>query len=171
MELITVRHATADDCEHLVSMFEERVKHGEKRKAPSVSDLKSHCFNGENNFNILVCVWNDKDSLKAQHSQHGPLVGYMFYHYIYSTWEAKSLEITDGYVLPLPENEAISKELFHAVCKMSVEDNIARVQWQTKGAHSLKNLAEYFNAVDMIKSEGWQSMSLGIEGNQNAVPT
>ncbi|CAI9727438.1 Hypothetical predicted protein [Octopus vulgaris] len=142
---------------HLVK---ERVKAGEKRTPPSVDDLKTHCFNGENLSNILVAEWNHKDPSKDDRPSTGPLVGYMFYHYIYSTWESKSIEITDMYVLPLPEYESICEDLFHFLCKMSVDENCARVQWQTNGNNDLKNLGKSFNAMNLIEMESWRVKNL-----------
>ncbi|XP_036362828.1 uncharacterized protein LOC115216299 isoform X1 [Octopus sinensis] len=143
---------------HLVK---ERVKAGEKRTPPSVDDLKTHCFNGENLSNILIAEWNHKDPSKADNRPStGPLVGYMFYHYIYSTWESKSIEITDMYVLPLPEYESICEDLFHFLCKMSVDENCARVQWQTNGNNDLKNLGKSFNAMNLIEMESWRVKNL-----------
>ncbi|XP_014783682.2 thialysine N-epsilon-acetyltransferase [Octopus bimaculoides] len=80
----------------------------------------------------------------------------MFYHYIYSTWESKSIQITDLHVLPLPEYESICENLFHFLCKMSVDENCARVQWQTNGNNDLKNLGKYFNAMNLIEMESWR---------------
>ncbi|XP_052826634.1 thialysine N-epsilon-acetyltransferase [Octopus bimaculoides] len=153
MMAVTVsRHAIADDCEHIIGLFKEQVKSGEKKNPPSVDDLKTYCLNGENSFNILIAEWNHKAPSKAvDRPSTGPLVGYMFYQYIFSTWEGMTIQITDLYVSPLPQYEFICKDLFHFLSKMSVDENCVQVQWRTNGNNDLKNLSKYFNAMNMTE--------------------
>ncbi|XP_052826631.1 spermidine/spermine N(1)-acetyltransferase-like protein 1 isoform X2 [Octopus bimaculoides] len=161
-----IRHATVSDCEDIVRLLQEQEQTGKKRKPLSVDELKTHCFDGENSFNILIAEMNNKDSSKNDNNI--PLVGYLLYNYHFCVFDSKSLRITDVYVSEVTEHkENILRDLVGHLVKiyfyiqMSVQEECDHIRWTVGNNNYLENITKYFEAFNMSKDDGWFFFKLG----------
>lgn len=148
------RRATHADCDEICRLFQEQVSCGDERTPPSAETLKKDGL-GES-FHVLVA--EDQEDINK------PLIGYLFFHFIYSTFEGKAMFLSEVYISPEFQKKPVAKELFILLLKISKEENCCRVHWAATDNDKLKNeYTSIFNPLKLMEEEGWCTYRLTKE--------
>ncbi|CAE1317262.1 speG [Acanthosepion pharaonis] len=152
-EFIT-RRATAADCEEICQLFQKQVSSGNKQTSPSPETLKKDGLGRL--FHILIA--EDQKGASKQ------LIGYLFFHFAFSSWEGKSIFLIDVYISPEYSKKSVAKELFIHLCKVANEERCGFLEWKVRENENEKNeFAAISNATNFMKEEGRYKFHLSKE--------
>lgn len=138
MSNFSIRLATKEDLAKVFNLVQ--ANHGQSISI-SVDDFVS-------NFGLFDC-FVVVEGLET-------IIGYATTHWIYSTWEGKSLEIQDMYLLPNTNYLDAGKQLLNTILQYSKEKNCARVDYHiARDDDTRKQLFTSTGAVNLTETESW----------------
>lgn len=126
----TVRLADKADSHEIWRLLKEQEDNDPEssRLFLSLETLKRDGFGARKFFYIIVA-----EDITTEHSEKGSrLVGYLFYNMIFCSWSGKIMLPKDLYVTPAFRNKGIARKLWNFLCKIVLEENFVKIQWNIK---------------------------------------
>ncbi|XP_055329277.1 diamine acetyltransferase 1-like isoform X2 [Paramacrobiotus metropolitanus] len=115
--IVNVRPAIPEDCDGICARIYELARSLGFPRGPSITPerLRLDAFPASRRDAPVVFAH------VAQEMKSSKIVAYALYHFLYSSWEGKSMLLEDIYVEPGYRQSDIGKRLFANVCKCTLE--------------------------------------------------